>query len=233
MQIKSIIVTAIISLSAQQCLANNVCHNESGTLYCTDGTVDSIYHLGDTSLSGTHVVGEVKVLGKLDAINSEIGSGSIIGDVDISRLTVHNSISVTGDIHSVNSVYQSAVKFTGDLKGNNNTYEGKTEFIGDVKINDDTFKNSAIFTGKLRADAANFNNGITINSCLVEFYHSNTGQIIVNLQRHCDDGVQKIYLKDKTEVKGNINFVGGNGKVYVSKNSAIIGQVTGGTIVRE
>lgn len=234
MKAQSILTSLIVmSLSQVSLASNNVCNTDFGRMYCAEGEIDSIFHLGNTSLSGTHVIGNVRVLGKLEATNAEIGSGNIAGDIDVSKLTVNRNMTVVGGIRSVNSTYQSSVKFTGDLKGRNDVYQNKAELTGDVQVDGSIFKGDVTVIGKLHANASVFNGFATFDSCLIEFNRSTTSQINVKAQHNCGDGEQKIYLKDKSQVKGDIHFEAGNGKVYLSNNSTIIGQVTGGTIVRE
>lgn len=224
----------LVSLICQISFASDdVCKSKHGSMYCSSGEVDSLFYLGDITLSGTHVLGAVHVLGNLDANNAEIGSGDVTGDIDVTHLKVNHEITVTGNIKSVNSLYLAKVKFTGDVRGNNNIYENNAEITGDAILNNETFKADVIVTGKLQTNATVMNSAVTFNSCLVELNHTSSSQINVSHQAHCDENIQKIYLHDKSYVKGNIHFAGGNGKVYVSKDSAIAGQVTGGTIVRE
>lgn len=60
--------------------------------------------------------------------------------------------------------------------------------------------------------------------------HVKVGSIIASGNNNCENG-SRIYLDDHSVVSGNITFTNGHeGKVFVSKDSKILGKVSGGTI---
>ena len=226
-------ITASLTFSPFAHAANNVCSNDYGKMQCAAGEVNSINHLGNLTLSGTHVLGQLTVVGNVEANNAEVGSGDITGIVDASHLTVQKQLSSIGKFHAVNSVFNGELKLTGKFEGKNNVFNDKADVVGDVNINNEMFKREAEFTGNVFAKFTTFSMPIKINACESTLSHSISAGVIVGAQKNCSGGSEIIRLQDQSQVKGDIRFLSGNGKVYVSKDSSVSGHVTGGVIVRE
>jgi len=213
--------------------ADNVCTNNLGNMVCTSGEVANINHIGNLSLSGTHVLGELRVIGNVEANHAEIHDGEITGIVDASYLLVKNKLNSIGKFNSTNSIFGENIKITGNFNSKNDNFNSKTEVIGDVKLNNATLKAEGEFTGKLTAFYSKFQAPIFISSCETSLNHSITNNVFIAMQKNCSDNGQIIRVDDQSQINGDIQFFGKNGKVYLSKNSSVNGRVLGGTIIRE
>lgn len=210
----------------------NICVNDYGNMQCSAGEIDKIHHIGNLSLSGTHV-GELRVVGNVEANHAEINDGDITGIVDASYLLIKNQLNSTGKFNSNNSTFEGTVKISGNLNSKNDNYNNKTEVVGDVKLNSAAFKAEGEFTGKLTAEYSKFQAPIFIHSCEISISHSTSGNIFFANQNNCSDNSQIIRISNQSQVNGDIQFAGKNGKVYLSKSSSVNGRVLGGAIIRE
>lgn len=227
------LITITMLATSQALAANPVCKDESGTLYCTTGEIDTLTHLGKTNLSGTHVTGQVNIMGNLDATKAELGSLNVTGNTDATNIVIHNTTESIGNVRAAETHFDGPTQITGDLKGGNNLFASNTKVIGTATLNHDHFKSLFDITGKLQSESATFAASVMITACESSFYRSVMPDITMNAQPQCPSSLQKIFLKDKSQVKGNITFRGGNGKVYLSKDSALMGQIIGGSVIRE
>lgn len=227
----SLIFCSFGFLSHSVFAANEVCTDTFGILHCGAGEVDHIFNLGNVILSGTHIDNGLSVTGNVQADNTEVGSVNITGNTVSSHMLVHNALRTIGIFHVDNSQFDSKATITGDVQGGHNVFNADTSMTGDVTLSSETFKGLSTITGKVYAELSQFSGVLTLNACQAEFSQSSTSQIQMTRQRDCPDDVEKLYLKAKTIVNGNITFTGGNGQVYLSKDSLIKGQVTGGTVI--
>lgn len=222
----------IAFICCQKSFADNpVCNDVVGVLHCGAGNIDNIDHLGDVYLSGTQVNNLLSVTGNVQADNADINEVNITGNLDASHLVIHGALHTTGIFRVDNSNFGALAVITGNVDGHHDVFSNETRMTGDVIVRSETFKATSTFTGGLTAEASRFNSPITLNACLAEFSQSTTADIQVTPQKNCPDDVEKLYLRDKTHVNGNIFFPGGNGQVYISKDSIISGKVNGGTII--
>jgi cytoskeletal protein CcmA (bactofilin family) len=228
-----VMLIAMLISSSHVSAANDVCKNAYGILHCTNGEIDSINHLGRADLSGTHVLGQMRVIGDVDMHNVDIAAANITGNVIADHMLIQGNYEAIGNTRTTNAEFRSTVHIIGDVHGSNDIFSGQSKMIGSVKLSHDMFKLGAEFTGKMYAEESEFAAPIRIDSCLAEFYHSKSSHIELSAQKHCSGEIQKLYLYDKSQVRGNVTFQGGNGKIYLSKDSAVLGQVIGGVIVRE
>lgn len=213
--------------------SEDVCQSKGDSLYCSAGEVSSIFHMGNTILSGTHVLHSVRVLGDLDAHKADMENLTLMGKVNMTLSVVRGGLDVTGECESHQSNFQENAKITGNLRSNHDSFQHDVTMTGDLRVKDSEFKSIVDVTGSIQADGSVFDDALNVQSCLIEFSQVKTKQIIIKNDRNCAANTQSIYLKNRTEVSGNIHFVGGNGKVFISKDSVINGQVIGGVVVRE
>lgn len=210
--------------------ANDVCTESFGVLHCGSGEIDNVFHLGNVFLSGTHITNSLSVTGNVEADNAEIGTLSVTGNVSATHLLVHQGVHSTGIFHIDNGQFESPVKLTGNIEGSHDIFNADTAMTGNVTLTSESFKSTSTITGKLSAELTTFSAPLTLNACMAELSQTALQQIQMTKQSNCPDDVEKLYLREKTIVNGNIVFPGGNGQVYLSKNSMINGQVSGGTI---
>lgn len=123
------------------------------------------------------------------------------------------------------------VEGSSSINGSLNAENAKLDTLvirGSAALDKTTIKYADI-KGSLNATRSRFENDVEIYSNKARFVHSTLDH---NLNvRETDGKVQEIYLEDKSSVRGDINFEGKNGKVYIRGHSKIHGQVIGGEVI--
>lgn len=230
-----LIVFVFTHLLCQQAAfaSEDVCQTKWGSMYCSAGEVSSIFHMGDAVLSGTHVNGTVRILGDLDAHKSEMSSLVSMGKVSLAQSKILSSADITGECESHRSYYEGSTKITGNLRSHYDLFSRDVNVIGDFRADDSEFKDQVSIIGAVNADDSIFEKNMDIQSCMIEFSQVQSSHINIKPEKKCNDQIQKIYLRNKSKINGNIHFAGGNGMVILSQDSTISGQVIGGKVVRE
>lgn len=133
---------------------------------------------------------------------------SVNGPLTVSSTKIE-SVSVNGPLEVTDSLIGSgSVAGSVDAK---NTHLGKFTVSGNIDM-----QNSSIEDVTLSGSA--------------HFNHVKVDNITASGGSHCSNG-SRIYLSNNSVVSGNITFTNGHeGKVFVSKDSKILGKVSGGTI---
>ncbi len=157
---------------------------------------------GFASPSGTSFNGPVVCAGS-SSERVSVNGPLTVSSTKIESVSVNGPLKVTGS-----SIGSGSVAGSVDAK---NTRLGKFTVSGNIDM-----QNSSIEDITLSGSA--------------HFYHVKVDNIIASGSSHCSNG-SRIYLSNSSVVSGNITFTNGNeGKVFVSKDSKILGKVSGGTI---
>jgi hypothetical protein len=234
MFLRLILIILLNLFFAQTMFASeDVCQTKWGSMYCSAGEVSSVFHMGDAVFSGTHINGTARILGDLDAHKSQIGSLVVMGKLTLAQSAIHDSTEITGECESHRSLYEGGTKVTGNLHSHSDTFSQSLSVIGDFKAEDSIFKDQVSIVGLVNLDDVLFEKNIEIQSCLIQLSQIQSSQITIKPEKNCPDQTQKIYLRNKSKVTGNIQFTGATGKVFISKDSVISGQVIGGSVVLE
>lgn len=102
---------------------------------------------------------------------------------------------------------------------------------GAVSLSHCVIRLGAEIKGSLKASSTQFESSADIYSNSVQL---NNTKVKNNLHiHHTDSGKQEVHLDNASEIGGDVIFDDGKGEVYLGKNSKILGNVTGGTIVNK
>ncbi|MDE3055613.1 MAG: hypothetical protein KGI80_02825 [Verrucomicrobiota bacterium] len=135
------------------------------------------------------------------------------GFLKLCETTISSSLQVTGALIAENA-HIAAVDGVGDLQFFDTTV-GEVHAVGALRASRSTFQKPLYFCGQ---------RGV--------FVHCHLADLIVE-REFGFKGAQVIELKEKSEVNGAIRFQGGNGKVFLYPGSRVLGEVTGGELVRK
>lgn len=109
---------------------------------------------------------------------------------------------------------------------------GNLEVMGEANLTDTVIQNEGFVLGSIQAVRSIFKQNITLLTQKAVFTGSTLEGITVRKDGACK-GKQTIELKQKTLVKGPIVFESGRGEVLVYPGSQVLGQVTGGKIIKK
>ncbi len=109
---------------------------------------------------------------------------------------------------------------------------GNLEVRGEANLTDTTIQNEGFVVGSIQAVRSVFKHKVTLLTQKAVFTGSTLEAITVQQDGACK-GKQIIELKQKTIVNGPIVFESGKGEVLVYPGSQVLGQVTGGKIIKK
>lgn len=120
---------------------------------------------------------------------------------------------------------------TGSLISNNAVI-GSLEVTGEANLTGTTVQNGGSIIGSLQASRSLFQKNITILTQKAVFTNSQLEGITVRKDSAAKIK-QVIELKQKSVVNGSIHFESGKGEVIVYPGSQVLGQVTGGKVIKK
>jgi hypothetical protein len=109
---------------------------------------------------------------------------------------------------------------------------GMLDIIGEANLKDSTIQNAASVMGSLQTTRTTFQNSLSILSQKALFTSSRLEAITVKKDTGYK-GKQIIELRQGTLINGSIHFESGKGEVIVFPGCQVLGDVTGGKIVKK
>jgi hypothetical protein len=137
---------------------------------------------------------------------------TVNGSLNFFNLTIKDKLQVNGSAGG-KTLICNTIKINGSLNGENITINGEAKINGGLSV-----LNSSLQDIKISS------NNIVLNN-------SKANNIIINKQSD-KNKVQKLLLKGKTIIYGNIIFESNNGEIYLDSAAEINGKITGGNIIK-
>ena len=153
----------------------------------------------------------IKVSGAADFSNAHFKSLSVNGALDLNNSKVDERIKVHGAA-SLNKVQVGSVKVYGALHAKGVVVHGTAKIAGALVAHNSKFQDIKISTVE----------------CALE--NTTTKNIVFETDSHKKQ--QKLVLKGKTVINGDITFESENGEVILDKTSTIKGKIIGGKIIQ-
>lgn len=153
----------------------------------------------------------------------------IPGNVTCGKGTV-NQLSGNGMVTVSGTTVEGVTQVNGMLNADDARF-ASLNVNGSANLTQCTIQQDAEIKGALKASSSTFEKSLTIFSNLTRLTSSkvNAGMQI----HHTDNPNQEVYLDSRSEVLGDIVFDDGHGKVFVSSDSKVHGNVIGGTIINK
>lgn len=123
------------------------------------------------------------------------------------------------------------IRLTGSLLASGATL-ASFDIVGEANLTNTHIENASILIGSLQTVHSTFENSLTIHTQKSIFTASTLQGITVRKDPSLK-GKQVLELKQGTIVNGSIHFESGKGEVLLYPGSKIIGQVTGGKVIRK
>lgn len=131
----------------------------------------------------------------------------------------------------LNGTTAQAIHLTGSLVAQG-AQIGMLDIMGEANLKDSTIQNASTVMGSLQATRTTFQNSLSILSQKALFTSSRLESITVK-QDMGYKGKQIIELRQGTLINGAIHFESGKGEVIVFPGCQVLGDVTGGKIVKK
>lgn len=109
---------------------------------------------------------------------------------------------------------------------------GSIQVNGQVELKNCLINNTATINGSLNADNTKFQKELSVASQRIILRTCSIDSLIVR-EVHGYEDVQLIDLRSGTKVIGPIIVESGNGEIWLSSNSEILGQVSGAKVYRK
>lgn len=203
---------AFLTILSNQVFADEVCKQKGTILSCEAGTVDQIINTGGVRLKGTQVTNQVLVTGSFKAENAKLNEATITGSTEMNLSDVSNNMQVTGSTKSIDSKYHGPFVVTGKFSSVN-----------------DTFEQPVSITGQLDSESTTYKDKLSVTAKEIGFVGVNAADVIIH-QSSSTNPKQSLYLRENTQITGNIIFEGGNGMVFLSGGSAVAGEIRGAEV---
>lgn len=168
---------------------------------------------------------------------------TIAGELDFNNLTIEKNLTVSSSANG-NSLKCNKFIVNGSFTGKNIQAQNG-EVNGALSCNEASIDNDLIVNGSLSGKGIKVSGKTKVDgnldaskSCFsnietaafrVTLKNSKAMNIFVKKTKHES---QRIYLEGKTIIEGNITFESGNGKVFISKETKVVGDIQGATIAR-
>ncbi len=141
-------------------------------------------------------------------------SVELLGTLKLNGTTISRILKITGNLIS-SSATLNEVEATGDVRLIDTTIAKKIQVIGSLNASGSTFEQPLSFLGQRAVFSGCQLPGITIE------------------KDTAFKGKRIIELKNKTQVDGPIQFIGGGGKIILYSGSRVTGAVSGAQIIKK
>ncbi|MBT4964092.1 MAG: DUF1700 domain-containing protein [Francisellaceae bacterium] len=209
-----------------------------GTISINDEGITTESHT--VSTNGTDDTNDNVSNEVISASSSQIGNKIIenktlttfdsFGDLSMKNSTITNKISVFGKLNAENTTINSLAAF-GESHLNNSTIKGLTNINGKLIITNSTILGPLHILGEITAKSSNFNGDIFAAGDKLKFTKCTLENIIVQANKY--NTIQKIVIRNHSEINGNIEFEQGNGIVEIDSMSTIHGNVIGAKVIKK
>ena len=194
----------------------------------------------------------------LGMLNDRLGAQVITGSTKLEKVS-HESLTIAGSLNFNNLTIEQILSVSGSAEGDflkcekfiiNGSFAGKniqatngevsgsltcekTNIDNDLEVNGSLKATETKVSGKTKVDGnldasrSSFSD-IEISSWQCTLRNSKAKNIFIKKTK---DKSQRIYLKGKTIIEGNITFESGNGKVIFSNEAKVKGKVQGASVV--
>tara|TARA_B100000524_G_C23622815_1_gene360399 strand:+ start:454 stop:981 length:528 start_codon:yes stop_codon:yes gene_type:complete len=134
-------------------------------------------------------------------------------------------ISFVGQVSTMGTQVQKSTDVKGLFSANQSTFHD-VDIHGKADMHQCQVGGDFNISGYLSSDRCHFGS-ISANSNRIKL----TDTVVDSMQIRSDSTGPELHLIGKTEVRGNIDFLGYPGKIFCSKSSSIQGQVYGAEVI--
>lgn len=174
------------------------------------------------------IISALMLTGAVTAANADVCKHAP-GSVTCGKGTV-DSLSGNGMVTVNGTTVEGATKINGMLNADDANF-ARLNVNGSVVLIQCVVNHGAEIKGSLKATSSKFEKSLDIFSSSTRLISSKVNE---NLNiHHTDNRTQEVFLENNSEVKGDIVFDDGHGKVYVRDGSKIGGNVIGGEIINK
>ena len=191
--------------------AEDICKVKGSVLSCGTGELETLLNVGSINLQGTTVIGETNVSGSFKAKGAHLVDVSITGTTELTQSDFTGLVQVTGTTKMTENHFSQPVKITGHLTSELDNFGQSVQVAGIIDAT------GSVFSGDLKTSSND------INFSHVE---ANNLEILPGSSTH----KQSLYLRDDSQIHGNINFAGGNGLVFITTGAKVDGEITGAEV---
>ncbi|WP_010302931.1 hypothetical protein [Candidatus Odyssella thessalonicensis] len=179
-----------------------------GSSQLKDMTYDTLTVYGALDFTNLIIQQELKVDGSAHGKNLKCQEFKINGSLAVDQLEAHQGL-VSGSLTGHNISILKDLSVEGSLAGDRITVLGRTKIAGNLSVIGGDFTDIDI-----EGDASDLTDSRAAN---------------IHFKKVITD-TQKLYLRGKTIVSGDIVFESGKGEIYLGTDAVIKGQVKGATI---
>lgn len=174
------------------------------------------------------VVSALMLIGAVSSANADVckaNPGSVTcGKGEVESLKGNGMVSVNG------TTVRGITTVNGMLSADDASFSS-IDINGNVTLYKCSVNDEAEIKGSLKASSTIFEKSLDIYSNYIRVVDT---KIKNNINvHHTNQPMQKIFLDNNSEVGGDIVFDDGNGTVFVSKGSKIVGTVIGGKVINK
>jgi len=183
--------------------------------------------------------------GKTDCQKVVLSQLIVHGQLNINQVQVNNDAIIAGTVEGSNLSVKNSLTINGKTTLNKLKVAGSTTIQGQTRLSDTNLQNLKV-RGKLNASGSQFANttvdgSVNLHDVVVK------GTLAVSTDLAILNGVdvqnirviknsllnkpQTICLEKASHVRGDVNFEAGNGVVYTTGASKIMGKVIGGKVI--
>lgn len=166
------------------------------------------------------------------------------GQLDIRQVTVDSNATINGGVNGYDLSVKGFLTINGQTKFNKLNVMGVTTIHGQTILSDSKLQHLKV-NGQLTASGSQFSDttvdgSVNLRDVVIKGnLTANTTRVLLNgvhvqniqIKKTIPNKPQVVCLEKGTHVQGEINFEAGNGKVYMSGASKIIGSVAGGNVI--
>jgi hypothetical protein len=210
--------------------ADEVCKESAATLYCRQGSVDSIYFKGGVNLDQTKVLNGADISGGLTASGADFDTLTMRGSTVLTSSKVNRSLNARGQFNAKQVTLLGDSVISGNFVAMDLAAKSSIVISGSTYCQDCQFDSKATFSGAVRLINSKFNSNLEIFARDASFTDSTLQDIVIKIKT--EDKPQVLILDGATTVN-NITFVNQKGTVFVSKESKILGTVIGAEVHHE
>lgn len=207
----SVIALLATGLIANCAVADEICNIKGATLSCGTGELSQLINAGSLKLEGTFVSGETNVSGTFRSEGAHLASASIAGSTELNQSDISGPLQITGATKMTNNHMEQSVKIAGHLTSQLDS------FAQDVQV-----------AGPIEAEGSVFGANLQVSANDISFSHVEANAI--NVLPSSSTHKQSLYLRDGTQVHGNISFASGNGLVFITSGSTVDGEIIGAEV---
>jgi hypothetical protein len=164
--------------------------------------------------------------GSMDAENSEFKTFIVNGSLDFADIKVIEILTVIGSAKG-KGLESKRLVVSGSCIGENIIVTGDAIVEGGLEVINSKMQAHTTIVGELKARRSKFHD-LEVDSNEIILSDSTTHNITINESSEYD--TQKIILKGKTIISGDIIFKSGRGQVVKDKDAVIKGKIEGGML---